>query len=290
MGDKSIYFSQADLRKESIDTDSLKVVRCYGIPFRAVKKDIQEFFARQKFIIQYEQIYIELTREGRPTGVCYVQMTREKDAEEAAAALNNLYIGDRFIQVTQCGRPWTHMSNMNPAKNKFKAGSTVYAQSAASTRVRDPRRVERDKTNAVAVSALSQIPSKAAPGIRGGVVQTVPGGTVFPKAAPGRAASSGNGHSWIRLRGVPFEVCTMDTIATWLKEYGVTENHVLLERNIRGQNSGQAYVKMKSPQDAAHAVDNMHNGILGNRFVEVFETTPDMVARHLGVDAKFLPK
>ncbi len=29
---------------------------------------------------------------------------------------------------------------------------------------------------------------------------------------------------------------------------------------------------MKSPKDAAHAVDNMHNGILGNRFVEVFET------------------
>ncbi len=46
------------MRKESIDTDSLKVVRCYGIPFRAVKKDIQEFFARQKFIIQYEQVRI----------------------------------------------------------------------------------------------------------------------------------------------------------------------------------------------------------------------------------------
>ncbi|KAL6074989.1 Asparagine-rich protein (ARP protein) [Balamuthia mandrillaris] len=75
-----------------------RVVVLRGLPWSASEEDVRQFFDGLNVVEQPDGVHLIHNRNGRPSGVAYVQFAT---AEEAKAALDrhNNYLGDRYIEV-----------------------------------------------------------------------------------------------------------------------------------------------------------------------------------------------
>lgn len=102
---------------------------------------------------------------------------------------------------------------------------------------------------------------------------TALGGIMLPSAAQygaGQIASCalGEGHSVIKLRGLPWGVTPADVVA-FLKPIQIPEGGIHLMNGNNGRPSGIAYVELKSEEDKKMAVAKDKQSI-GGRYIDVF--------------------
>ncbi|KAM7363603.1 heterogeneous nuclear ribonucleoprotein glorund [Cochliomyia hominivorax] len=85
---------------------------------------------------------------------------------------------------------------------------------------------------------------------------------------------NGNGPKYIRLRGLPWSA-THKEILDFLKNINVVggaEGIHIITRRWDGKNTGEAYVEVKTQQDAAAAM-KLDNATMGHRYIEVFNAS-----------------
>eukprot|EP00884_Botryococcus_braunii_P006144 jgi/Botrbrau1/15530/Bobra.0123s0006.1 len=86
----------------------------------------------------------------------------------------------------------------------------------------------------------------------------------------------------LKLRGLPYSA-TQDEIAKWfaaanLPVTPITSANVHLVVHADGRSSGEAFVEFASPDDAKQGMA-LHKHMLGNRYIEIFMSTPQEIAR-----------
>lgn len=86
--------------------------------------------------------------------------------------------------------------------------------------------------------------------------------------APATTSALGEGHTVVKLRGLPWGV-TPEDIATFLSPIGVPEGGVHLMNGGNGRPSGIAYVELNSEDDQKEAVAKDKQSI-GGRYIDVF--------------------
>ncbi|KAL1510459.1 hypothetical protein AB1Y20_006766 [Prymnesium parvum] len=89
----------------------------------------------------------------------------------------------------------------------------------------------------------------------------------------------GEGHSVIKLRGLPWNV-TSDDISTFLTGIQVPQGGVHLMNGSNGRPSGLAYVELSSEEDQAEAVKRDKQSI-GGRYIDVFPCTQNELQARL---------
>ena len=79
------------------------VVRLEGLPFRVTKEELEEFFCDCTLPRGLDSIHIILNREGRASGLGYVELTSSEDVDKACR-LSRQYIGrhNRYANITDC--------------------------------------------------------------------------------------------------------------------------------------------------------------------------------------------
>ncbi len=79
------------------------VVRLEGLPFRVSKEELLEFFSGCKVQNGIDGIHLIMNREGRASGLGYVELSSEEDVE-TATGLSKQYIGrhNRYANVVKC--------------------------------------------------------------------------------------------------------------------------------------------------------------------------------------------
>ena len=89
----------------------------------------------------------------------------------------------------------------------------------------------------------------------------------------------GEGHSVIKLRGLPWNV-TNDDIITFLSGIQVPEGGIHLMNGANGRPSGLAYVELSSEEDQTDAVGRDKQSI-GGRYIDVFSCTQNELQARL---------
>ncbi|VEN45868.1 unnamed protein product [Callosobruchus maculatus] len=86
------------------------IVKLRGLPWSATEEDIEKFFSDCKILGGREEgIHITASREGRPSGECFVELEDAEDLE-LALAKDRDHIGNRYIEVFKVNRAemeWT---------------------------------------------------------------------------------------------------------------------------------------------------------------------------------------
>ncbi|KAM7018100.1 G-rich sequence factor 1 [Tautogolabrus adspersus] len=72
----------------------------------------------------------------------------------------------------------------------------------------------------------------------------------------------------VRLRGLPFS-CTEADVAQFFSGLDILQNGITIVKNLKGRNSGEAYVQFSS-QEAANKALQRDREVIGNRYIEVF--------------------
>eukprot|EP00966_Prymnesium_polylepis_P292885 6764599-Prymnesium_polylepis.1 len=89
----------------------------------------------------------------------------------------------------------------------------------------------------------------------------------------------GEGHSVVKLRGLPWNV-TMDDIVTFLSGIAVPQGGIHLMNGANGRPSGLAYVELTSEEDQSEAVKRDKQSI-GGRYIDVFPCTQNELQARL---------
>jgi len=76
----------------------------------------------------------------------------------------------------------------------------------------------------------------------------------------------------LRLRGLPFS-CGVNDVAQWLAEYYVESTEIVLSKSPDGKPTGEAYLACTTPELAQFILKEKHNQALGNRTIEIFESS-----------------
>jgi len=88
----------------------------------------------------------------------------------------------------------------------------------------------------------------------------------------------------VRLRGLPWQATEKD-IKDWMHAFAITKVHLVT--NWSGRATGEAFVELISGQ-GPQAVEMMHRGAMGHRYVEVFSSNQEefdaMLAKSRGED------
>ncbi|CAB3993495.1 heterogeneous nuclear ribonucleo H3-like isoform X2, partial [Paramuricea clavata] len=87
-----------------IKDDCDLIVRARGLPWSATKEDIAQFFSGCE--IQggvQDGIYFTFSRDGRPSGECFVEFTTIDDFNRALTR-NNEHMGKRYVEVFESKR------------------------------------------------------------------------------------------------------------------------------------------------------------------------------------------
>ncbi|CAH1992733.1 unnamed protein product [Acanthoscelides obtectus] len=85
------------------------IVKLRGLPWSATEEDIEKFFSDCKILGGKEGVHLTASREGRPSGECFVELEDAEDLE-LALAKDRDHIGNRYIEVFKVNRPemeWT---------------------------------------------------------------------------------------------------------------------------------------------------------------------------------------
>ncbi|CAL8328356.1 unnamed protein product [Arctogadus glacialis] len=92
-----------------------------------------------------------------------------------------------------------------------------------------------------------------------------------PSVAPSVASSDGV----VRIRGLPFSSNEYD-IQTFFSGLDIVEDGVTIVRDLKGRNSGEAFVRFAS-QDMADEALQRDRGHIGNRYIEVFASASSQI-------------
>ncbi|XP_043189168.1 heterogeneous nuclear ribonucleoprotein H2-like isoform X2 [Amphibalanus amphitrite] len=79
-------------------SDEGYVVRARGLPWSATEEDVMKFFDNVNIKGGTAGIQLTLSREGRPSGECYVELCSEADLDAALKKHNN-NMGHRYVEV-----------------------------------------------------------------------------------------------------------------------------------------------------------------------------------------------
>eukprot|EP00397_Hematodinium_sp_SG-2012_P047937 GEMP01054725.1.p1 GENE.GEMP01054725.1~~GEMP01054725.1.p1 ORF type:complete len:261 (+),score=80.78 GEMP01054725.1:353-1135(+) len=80
------------------DTTDCAYLRLRGLPFSATEMDVVDFFG-QSYDVTEKDVTFERRGDHKKTGQCFVKLNSEEDAETAVQTLNNLNIGDRYVEI-----------------------------------------------------------------------------------------------------------------------------------------------------------------------------------------------
>lgn len=83
--------------KEEEDGEGF-IVRLRGLPWAVTNDDILKFFDDVNIVGGTSGIHLTFTREGRPTGEGYIELSNEQDVENALKK-HNEHLGPRYIEV-----------------------------------------------------------------------------------------------------------------------------------------------------------------------------------------------
>ncbi|KAF6255325.1 hypothetical protein COO60DRAFT_232041 [Scenedesmus sp. NREL 46B-D3] len=87
-----------------VDAAGVKVLLLRGLPFRAEKEDIMQWFEGVAALAVDDVRIITDRARGRPDGTALVRFASPQDAQKAAAAKHKQYMGSRYIEVNPCSR------------------------------------------------------------------------------------------------------------------------------------------------------------------------------------------
>ncbi|KAJ3580632.1 hypothetical protein NHX12_034330 [Muraenolepis orangiensis] len=79
----------------------------------------------------------------------------------------------------------------------------------------------------------------------------------------------------VRIRGLPYSSTVAD-ILRFFSGLDVVEDGVTIVRDLKGRNSGEAYVCFASQETADEALER-DRGLIGNRYIEVFPSTKSQI-------------
>jgi len=82
----------------------------------------------------------------------------------------------------------------------------------------------------------------------------------------------------LRLRDLPLE-CTVADIEEFFKGINLVETQIVFKRN--GQSSGEAFIQLYGEDDLKRAMSK-NNENLGDRYIEILESTPEKMDKTLG--------
>eukprot|EP00873_Tetraselmis_striata_P007925 jgi/Tetstr1/428189/TSEL_018240.t1 len=111
----------------------------------------------------------------------------------------------------------------------------------------------------------------------------VPGGP--PNLAPAQLDVEHTGV--LKLRGLPYSA-TMDDIVQWFADPSINLSTPLSPENVHlcmnhtGRANGQAFVEFATPDDSREAMVK-HRQMLGNRYIELFPSSREDMARATGI-------
>jgi len=74
------------------------VIRCRGLPWSTTKDEVVNFFSDCTFKDGNESVHLTLTREGRPSGEAYIEVSTEEDSDKALEK-DKAHMGKRYIEV-----------------------------------------------------------------------------------------------------------------------------------------------------------------------------------------------
>uniref|UniRef100_A0A1B6ITZ8 RRM domain-containing protein n=2 Tax=Homalodisca liturata TaxID=320908 RepID=A0A1B6ITZ8_9HEMI len=91
-------FYECHGNQNSTNDKSEFIIKVQGLPWSTTSKDITAFFSECNINNETSGIHLIMTRDGRPSGVAYVEMTSEQDME-LACKKDQEYMGNRFVEV-----------------------------------------------------------------------------------------------------------------------------------------------------------------------------------------------
>ena len=73
------------------------VIRCRGLPWSTTVDEIVNFFSDCSFKDGKDSVHLTLTREGRPSGEAYIEVSTEEDMNTALEK-DKAHMGKRYIE------------------------------------------------------------------------------------------------------------------------------------------------------------------------------------------------
>lgn len=95
---QSLHLTQPPVRP-NVQTDG-STVKIRGLPFRASRQEILEFFTG--YDILPDTLHIGVDRMGRPSGEGWVTFTSANEARRAVRDKNRQYLGNRYLELSIC--------------------------------------------------------------------------------------------------------------------------------------------------------------------------------------------
>nr|XP_022316905.1 heterogeneous nuclear ribonucleoprotein F-like isoform X1 [Crassostrea virginica] len=87
------------IKTEGIGDEDGCVVRLRGLPWSATETEVVKFFGEDVLIVDGEQgVHFTFSREGRPSGECFVELIDEENVQ-LALKCHNKHMGNRYIEV-----------------------------------------------------------------------------------------------------------------------------------------------------------------------------------------------
>ncbi|XP_006824910.1 heterogeneous nuclear ribonucleoprotein H3-like isoform X2 [Saccoglossus kowalevskii] len=81
-----------------VDHDDGNVIRARGLPWSATADEVRSFFKGCKIAETENGIKFTYTREGRPSGECFIELETEEDVKVALERHND-HMGHRYVEV-----------------------------------------------------------------------------------------------------------------------------------------------------------------------------------------------
>eukprot|EP00803_Ostreobium_quekettii_P000932 evm.model.scf_2244.1 EVM.evm.TU.scf_2244.1 scf_2244:20202-21701(-) len=97
-GMQSLHLIQSAPRPHVLTDGS--TVKMRGLPFRASKQEVLEFFAEYEMIP--DSLHIGVDRLGRPSGEGWLTFSNPNEARRAVRDRNRQYLGNRYLELSIC--------------------------------------------------------------------------------------------------------------------------------------------------------------------------------------------
>jgi len=248
------FLSKAKDSKETL-FGLFPCVHLRGLPFDCTLEDIAMFFQGLDIldVVLPEQ-------QGHASDRAWVLFSSASDIP-AALARDRQYIGRRYIEVFQSARREFYKAAY---ELQMQGESAADAQSSSSSRKRSKRddgKTGENEDNPVEALANTTTSLRRLP----------------PEQSRGVVATEGQGV--IRMRGIPFTATRAD-ILEFFEGYNVIADSVVFGTSS-GRMTGEALVGFQSESDASAAMEKNRETI-GTRYVELFMSSPEEMARFAG--------
>eukprot|EP00242_Pyramimonas_sp_CCMP2087_P005392 CAMPEP_0198204106 /NCGR_PEP_ID=MMETSP1445-20131203/7481_1 /TAXON_ID=36898 /ORGANISM="Pyramimonas sp., Strain CCMP2087" /LENGTH=487 /DNA_ID=CAMNT_0043875823 /DNA_START=198 /DNA_END=1661 /DNA_ORIENTATION=- len=282
-----------DEGQTSLDGTMIKVK---GLPYKANQNDLYNFFSKLK--IRPNGVQLQIQHDGRPSGLAFVAFETSEEATQALkldhSVFNKEAYGDRFIRILPL-QPADEMDVSGLLKFIGRAIGDHSAMGGAQFRDRGSQFTERlggfpDRMGGFTGPPPGPPPPgplppqtssyEPAPFYHTSPAQThvSPVQTPFSHIAPVPVQRRGpapfvavdTNSSVVKVRNLPYSSREAD-IAAFFSSFDVIDHGIHLVWKEEGKISGEAYVEMRSAQEASRVAREMDRKTFGptfgNRFV-----------------------